>query len=80
MCNGSLQRKRERKRQEKNLLIQGNKNWNMSRFSKDCYLKNKNYLIKSTTRHIIINFLKHINKEKVLKAFKEYKDLIKDQS
>ena len=52
----------------------------MSRFSKDCYLKNKNYLIKSTTRHIIINFLKHINKEKVLKAFKEYKDLIKEQS
>lgn len=52
----------------------------MSRFSKDYYLKNKNYLIKNTTRHIIINFLKHINKEKVLKAFKENKDLIQEQS
>lgn len=64
----------------KKILIQGNKNWNMSRFSKDYYLKNKNYLIKNTTRHIIINFLKHINKEKVLKAFKENKDLIQEQS
>lgn len=36
----------------------------MSRFNKNHYFKNKNYLIKTTTRHIIINVLKHINKEK----------------